>query len=60
MTAELFPRIHFSSRSDEWSTPDWLVSDLADEFGPFTLDPCATPETAKAALTSATPPPSGA
>lgn len=37
-----------SSATDEWSTPGWLVDQLAAEFGPFTLDPAATPENAKA------------
>lgn len=34
--------------SDEWSTPQDIVSELAVEFGPFDLDPCARAETAKA------------
>jgi site-specific DNA-methyltransferase (adenine-specific) len=38
----------FSSESAEWATPPKLVAALAAEFGEFTLDPCATPETAKA------------
>jgi phage N-6-adenine-methyltransferase len=37
-----------SSASDEWPTPQWLVRVLADEFGPFDLDPAATAENAKA------------
>ena len=34
----------------EWSTPAWLVDDLAAEFAPdgFDLDPAATPDNAKA------------
>jgi len=32
----------------EWSTPQWLVDQLAAEFGPFDLDPAATAENAKA------------
>ena len=31
-----------SSASDEWPTPQWLVDQLAAEFGPFDLDPAAT------------------
>jgi len=39
-----------SSATDEWSTPGWLVGQLAAEFAPggFDLDPCATAENAKA------------
>lgn len=37
-----------SSASPEWSTPAWLVRQLAGEFGPFDLDPAATAENAKA------------
>ena len=38
--------VHFSSRTDEWPTPDWLFERLHREFG-FTLDPCATHENAR-------------
>jgi hypothetical protein len=33
--------IHFSSKTDEWPTPQWLFDALAKEFG-FDLAPCAT------------------
>ena len=36
----------FSSRSDEWSTPQDFYDKLNEEFH-FTLDVCATPENAK-------------
>lgn len=36
----------FSSKSDEWSTPQWIYDKLDDEFG-FTLDSCATSENHK-------------
>jgi phage N-6-adenine-methyltransferase len=36
-----------SSRTDEWATPQWFFDELDAEFGPFDLDPCATPENAK-------------
>ena len=36
----------FSSRSDEWATPQWLFDRLDAEFH-FTLDPCSTDENAK-------------
>lgn len=40
--------IHFSSATDEWSTPDDFFAKVEAEFGPFDLDPCATPANAKA------------
>jgi site-specific DNA-methyltransferase (adenine-specific) len=36
----------YSSRSEEWPTPQTFFDTLAEEFH-FTLDPCATPENAK-------------
>jgi phage N-6-adenine-methyltransferase len=39
-------KVHFSSASDEWSTPQDLYDTLNLEFG-FTLDPCATHDNAK-------------
>lgn len=39
-------RVHFSSATDEWPTPQALFDALNAEFG-FTLDPCATAENAK-------------
>lgn len=36
----------FSSKSDEWTTPQKLFDELHAEFN-FTLDPCATAENAK-------------
>ena len=36
----------YSSKSDEWYTPQNLFKRLDDEFH-FNLDPCATPESAK-------------
>lgn len=40
--------VHFSSASDEWPTPRAYFDTVSREFGPFDLDPCATPESAKA------------
>lgn len=40
--------VHFSSKTNEWSTPQDLFEKLNKEFL-FTLDPCATPENAKCA-----------
>lgn len=36
----------YSSKSDEWYTPQNLFKSLDDEFH-FNLDPCATPKSAK-------------
>jgi site-specific DNA-methyltransferase (adenine-specific) len=36
----------YSSRSEEWPTPQYFFDDLNDEFN-FTLDPCATSRNAK-------------
>jgi phage N-6-adenine-methyltransferase len=38
--------VHYSSLTNEWSTPAELFARLDAEFG-FTLDPCATAENAK-------------
>lgn len=40
--------VHFSSKTNEWSTPQDLFEKLNREFL-FTLDPCATPQNAKCA-----------
>lgn len=40
--------VHFSSKTDEWPTPQEFFDALHAEFN-FTLDPCATPENAKCA-----------
>jgi site-specific DNA-methyltransferase (adenine-specific) len=37
----------YSSTTSEWETPQDLFDKLNEEFGPFTLDPCATKENAK-------------
>lgn len=39
-------KVHYSSKSDEWETPQDFYNKLNDEFL-FTLDPCATKENAK-------------
>jgi phage N-6-adenine-methyltransferase len=38
----------YPNGTTEWPTPQWLVDQLAAEFGPFDLDPAATAENAKA------------
>jgi phage N-6-adenine-methyltransferase len=41
--------VHFGGKgSEEWPTPQWFVDELAREFGPFELDPCATDTNRKA------------
>jgi phage N-6-adenine-methyltransferase len=42
--------VHFSSATDEWSTPLHFFDRLAAEFGGFDLDPCCLPSSAKAPL----------
>jgi len=39
-------KVHYSSQSNEWETPQDLFDDLDDEFH-FTLDPCCTKENTK-------------
>jgi len=39
-------KVHFSSQTDLWSTPQAFFDQLNKEFN-FTLDPCATKENAK-------------
>lgn len=38
--------VHYSSKSNEWATPQKLFDELNEEFN-FTLDPCETDENAK-------------
>jgi site-specific DNA-methyltransferase (adenine-specific) len=38
--------VHFSQKTPEWPTPQWLFDALDREFG-FTLDPCSTHSNAK-------------
>lgn len=38
--------VHFSSKTDEWETPQYLFDELDREFH-FTLDVCALPNNAK-------------
>lgn len=39
-------KVHFSSTTPEWATPQAIFDELDAEFD-FTLDPCATKENAK-------------
>jgi site-specific DNA-methyltransferase (adenine-specific) len=39
--------VHFSSKSDEWATPQAFFKQVSAEFGGFDLDVCATTENAK-------------
>lgn len=42
--------VHFSSKSDEWATPQELFDQLSKKYGPFDLDVCATHKNAKCRL----------
>lgn len=44
---EMVSKVMFSSKIEEYGTPQKLFDQLNLEFGPFTLDPCATMENAK-------------
>jgi phage N-6-adenine-methyltransferase len=39
--------VMFSSKSDEWETPQDLFNKLSSEYGGFTLDVCATEQNKK-------------
>lgn len=39
--------VHFSSKRQDWETPQWLFDELNKEFGPFELDVCASSKNAK-------------
>jgi phage N-6-adenine-methyltransferase len=41
--------VHFSSKSDDWATPQALFDRLNAKYGPFDLDVCASAENAKCA-----------
>ncbi len=41
-------KLMFSSESEEWETPAWLMSRLDERYGEFDLDPAATAANAKA------------
>lgn len=43
-------KVHFSSASDNWSTPQNLFDQLNDKYGPFELDVCASKTNAKCHL----------
>ena len=40
-------QVMFSSKSNDWETPQHFYDKLNKEFGPFTLDPCATEKSTK-------------
>jgi phage N-6-adenine-methyltransferase len=40
--------VHFSSKTDDWATPQEFFDSVAKEFGPFDLDVCADRKNAKA------------
>lgn len=39
--------VMFSSKTDEWETPQWLFDKLQEQYGEFTLDVCATRDNKK-------------
>ena len=39
-------KVHYSSKTNEWTTPKHLYDELNNEFN-FTLDPCCTRQSAK-------------
>jgi phage N-6-adenine-methyltransferase len=39
--------VHFSSKSDNWSTPQYVYDQLSNDYGPFILDVCADEQNAK-------------
>jgi len=41
--------VHFSSKSDNWSTPDYLFKKYNDLYD-FNLDVCASSENAKCSI----------
>jgi len=41
-------QVHFSSKTDDWSTPIDFFQDIERRFGSFDLDPCSDHENAKA------------
>jgi phage N-6-adenine-methyltransferase len=44
---EVNTALHFSSKTDDWATPQDLFDRLSAEFGPFAVDVCASEENAK-------------
>lgn len=40
--------VHFSSKTDEWATPQLFFDQMSALHGPFDLDPCCLPSSAKA------------
>ena len=44
---EKVQKVMFSSEDAGWETPQEFYNNLNWRFGPFTLDPCAAPSTAK-------------
>jgi phage N-6-adenine-methyltransferase len=40
-------KVHFSSESDDWATPQRLFNELSAKYGPFDLDAAASAENTK-------------
>ena len=41
-------KLMFSSKSEDWETPAWLIEEIDAKYGEFDLDPAATAANAKA------------
>lgn len=41
--------IHFSSKSDLWSSPEWVFQFASSRWGPFSIDLCASVDNTKCA-----------
>lgn len=39
--------VHFSSKRQDWATPQELFDEIAKRYGPFSIDVCATKENKK-------------
>ena len=42
--------VHFSSKSDNWATPDDFFDMIVEKYGPFDVDVCASPDNAKCSV----------
>lgn len=42
--------VHYSSKTDQWATPQDFYNELNEKYGPFDLDPCCDSENQKCVL----------
>lgn len=47
MTGNNKMAVHFSSETDQWSTPQWFFDEMDKKHGPLTVDVCASYENKK-------------